>query len=81
MAIPVQKIDNVTALPANKAGTSPVTILALPPRKSEGKSGKLMGKLKGVVATTIPPCWFSGSSFWCGRSAFPGRAPACPRRA
>ncbi|MCZ8375378.1 MAG: nitrate ABC transporter permease [Beijerinckiaceae bacterium] len=55
MAVPVQKTDNVTALPSPKASAKPAEIVALPARKSEGRGRKIMGRLKGFAATTVPP--------------------------
>ncbi|MFY8114042.1 MAG: nitrate ABC transporter permease [Rhabdaerophilum sp.] len=55
MAVPVQKTDNVTPLPSPKASAKPAEIVALPARRSEGRGRKIVDRLKGIAATTVPP--------------------------
>lgn len=55
MAVPAPKPDNVTPMPSLKAAAPPATIVTLPPRKSEGRSRKILARVRTIAATTIPP--------------------------
>ncbi|MCZ8187206.1 MAG: nitrate ABC transporter permease [Beijerinckiaceae bacterium] len=55
MAVPVQKTDNVTSLPSPKANAKPAEVVALPARKSEGRSKRIVARLKDIAANTVPP--------------------------